>query len=180
MKSTFVLVVWLSVSLSGVAAAQNLVAVRPLDSPASEALAHGLRGSSTFGELVAAVDATGVMVHVVTGDAMLFGTSGATRLVAVVGGWRYLRVMVSAHLSIEERAAMLAHELQHVLEIAQSAAMTQHAVRELYDAIGRPVTGGRDAFETAEAIDTGQRVWRELRSAGREARRSARLTTHQQ
>ena len=177
MKSTGVLVVWLSVWLSAVAAAQGISAVRPVDLPASEALAHGQRGSPTLGDLVAEIDATGVMVHVVTGDAMLFGTRGVTRLVAVVGGWRYLRVMLSTHLSLDERAAMLAHELQHVLEIAQSAAMTQHAVRELYDAIGRPVTGGRDAFETAEAIDTGQRVWRELRSSGRATRRAARLVT---
>ena len=176
MKSTCVLVVWLSVSLSAVAAAQGISAVRPVDLPAAEALAYGQRGSQTLCDLVADVDASGVIVHVVTGDAMLFGTSGATKLAAVAGKWRYLRVMVGTHLSLDERASMLAHELQHVLEIARSEAATQHAVRELYDAIGRPVPGGRDAFETVEAADTGLRVWRELRSAGRQTRRAARLS----
>jgi hypothetical protein len=62
-----------------------------------------------------------------------------------------------------------------VLEIAQSSAWTQKDVRALYDDIGRPVPGMRDAFETLEASDAGLRVLRELRSAGKLARRQAAL-----
>ena len=70
---------------------------------------------------------------------------------------------------------MLGHELQHVLEIARSSALTQKEVRALYDDIGRPVAGVHDVFETVEASDAGLRVLRELRSAGRLARRQAAL-----
>jgi hypothetical protein len=92
-----------------------------------------------------------------------------------VGGWRYVRVVLRSHLSLEERASVLGHELQHVLEIAQSSAWTQKDVRALYDEIGRPVPGVHDAFETVEASDAGLRVLRELRTAGKLARRQAAL-----
>jgi len=155
----------------GLAAAQETGAVRTMDPPAAEALDYGLRGSQAFRDLVAEVDGSGVIVHVVTGDTVLFGTAGTTRLAGVVGGWRYLRVVLRTHLAMDERASVLAHELHHVLEIARSSAVTQHAVRVLYGDIGRPVPGMHNAFETADASDAGMRVWRELRSAGREAGR---------
>lgn len=175
MKSTCVFVVWLSLYLSSNVAAQNLGAVRALDEPCVEALGYGHDGSEAFRELVADIDASGVIVHVAIGDTVYFGPAGTTRLAGVVGGWRYLRVVLRSHLSLEERASVLAHELQHVLEIAQSSAWTQQEVRALYDDIGRPVPGMRDAFETTEASNAGLRVLRELRSAGRLARRQAAL-----
>ena len=173
MKSTCVFVVWLSLYLSSNVAAQNLGAVRALDEPCVEALGYGHDSSEAFRELVADIDASGVIVHVAIGDTVYFGTAGTTRLAGVVGGWRYLRVVLRSHLSLEERASVLAHELQHVLEIAQSSAWTQQEVRALYDDIGRPVPGMRDAFETTEASNAGLRVLRELRSAGKLARRQA-------
>lgn len=171
MKSTCVIVAWLSLSLPAPAGAQEMGAVRTLDPSAAEALACGQRHSQMFRDLVAEIDATSVIVHVVTGDIALFGTAGTTRLAGVVGGWRYLRVVLRTHLPLAERASVLAHELHHVLEIARSWAVTQRDVRALYDDIGRPVPGGHDAFETADALEVGMRVWRDVRSAGRQARR---------
>ena len=175
MKSTCVFVVWLSLYLPAGVAAQNMGAVRTLDSPCAEALDYGHEGSEAFRDLVAEIDAFRVVVHVTTGDTVYFGTAGTTRLAGVVGGWRYLRVVLRSHLTLEERASVLGHELQHVLEIAQSSASTQKDVRALYDDIGRPVPGIHDAFETAEASNAGLRVLRELRSTGKLARRQAAL-----
>jgi hypothetical protein len=172
-KSTCVFVVWLSVYLSANVAAQNLSAVRALDEPSVEALAYGHDGSEAFRELVADIDALGVIVHVAIGDTVYFGTAGTTRLAGVFGGWRYLRVVLRSHLSLEQRASVLGHELQHVLEIARSSALTQQDVRALYDDIGQPVAGAFDAFETTEASEAGVRVMRELRSASKVARRQA-------
>ena len=81
--------------------------------------------------------------------------------------------------ALEERASVLGHQLQHVLEIAQSSAWTQKDVRALYDDIGRPVPGVHDAFETVEASNAGLRVLRDLRSAGTPARRQAALALRQ-
>ncbi len=175
MKSTCMFVVWLSLCLPVAAAAQNISAVRALDPPCAEALHYGREGSEAFRDLVAEIDVFRVVVHVTTGDTVHFGTAGTTRLAGVVGGWRYLRVVLRTHLTLEERASVLGHELQHVLEIAQSSASTQKDVRTLYDAIGRPVPGIHDAFETAEASHAGLRVLRELRSTGKLARRQGAL-----
>jgi len=174
-KSTCVFVVWLSLSLPAPVAAQNMGAVRALDPPCAEALDYGHDGSEAFRDLVAEIDTFRVIVHVTTGDTVFFGMAGTTRLAGVVGGWRYLRVVLRSHLSLEERASVLGHELQHVREIAQSSASTQQEVRALYDDIGRSVAGVHDAFETVEASDAGLRVLRELRSAGKLARRQAAL-----
>ena len=175
MKSTCVFAVWLSLSLPAALWAQNLGAVRALDPPCEEALGFGHDGSEAFRDLVAEIDAFRVIVHVTTGDTVFFGTAGTTRLAGVVGGWRYLRVVLRSHLPLEERASVLGHELRHVLEIAQSSASTQNDVRALYDDIGRPVAGVHDAFETVEASEAGLRVLRQLRSTGKVARRQAAL-----
>ena len=177
MKSTCVLVVWLLLSLPSSAQAQHMGAVRALDAPCVEALGYGHDGSEAFRELVAEIDASGVIVHVTIGDTVYFGTAGTTRLAGVVGGWRYLRVVLRSHLSLEERASVLGHELRHVLEIAQSSAFTQKDVRALFDDIGHPVPGAIDAFETVEASDAGLRVLRDLRSASKLARRQAGLAS---
>lgn len=173
MKSTCVFVVWLSLCLPAAVAAQTMSAVRALDPPCAEALDYGRDGSEAFRDLVAEIDVLRVIVHVTTGDTVYFGTAGTTQLSSVVGGWRYLRVVLRTHLTLEQRASVLGHELQHVLEIAQSSASTQKDVRALYNEIGHPVPGAYDAFETTEASEAGVRVLRELRSASKVARREA-------
>ena len=171
MKSTYVLVVWRSLLLPVAAAGQELAPppgpVRAMDETSAEALEYGTQGSPAFRALLAGLDCAGVIVHVITGDTRVFGTSGTTQLVGAVGKWRHLRVLLRKRMDADERASVLAHELRHVLEIARSPAATQEAVRALYDHTGRPVPGTTDAFETTAASDAGMRVWRELRSSGR-------------
>ena len=145
--------------------------MRPMDAEAAEAFAFGQARSAAFRDLVAGLDTSNVITHVVTGETWFFATSGTTRLVGAGGARRYVRVVLRPHMPVEERAAVLAHELQHVREIAQSKAATQAAMLRLFDAIGRPVHGANNAFETADASDAGMRVWRELKVSARDARR---------
>lgn len=175
MKSTFVLVVWLSVFLPVAVAAQGPRAVRAMDDASVEAFVCGQRDSAAFRDLVDDIDASGVIVHVATGDTVIFATAGSTRLVGAAGGQRYLRVTLRPGLPLDQRAAVLAHELQHVREIAHSAVTSQDGVRAVFDQIGRAVAGAHDAFETDAASAAGMRVWRELRTS----RRSTRLTSQQ-
>ncbi len=175
MKSTCVPVVWLLVFLPAAGIAQEPSAVRAMDDASVEAFACGQRDSAAFRELVDDIDASGVIVHVATGDTVIFATAGSTRLVGAAGGQRYLRVTLRPGLPLEQRAAVLAHELQHVREIAHAAVTSQEAVRAVFGQIGRPVPGAYNAFETDAAADAGRRVWRELRTS----RRSARLTSQQ-
>ena len=173
------LAVLLSLFVPVKTSAQGDEAVRAIDRMSADAIRHGRTGSQAFRTLLEDIAASAVIVHVLTGDTALFGTDGTTRLAGVRAGWRYLRVVLRPQLSADERAAVLAHELQHVREIAQYSATTQ-AVRNLYDEIGRPVPGTHNAFETAEASDAGLKVWRELRAFERQARREAALHERQQ
>ncbi len=175
MKSTCVLVAALVVGAAVAVAAQPLRAVRPLDDASSEALASGQRHSAAFRALVEDVEATGVIVHVATGDLERFGAAGTTRLVGVAEGQRYLRVMLRPRLALAERASVLAHELQHVREIAQAGATTQDGVRRVFARVGHPVAGVINTFETDAVVDAGLRVWRELYTALRVARRTSEL-----
>jgi hypothetical protein len=162
MKATCALVLFVSLQAAP-AAAQALGSVRAMDPDADAALAFGRESSMSFRRLADAFDDERVVVHVVCGETRVFGTTGATRLASTVGAWRYVRIVIDPRLRIEERTAVLGHELQHAREIVEAGVTTQDAVRVLYERIGRPVPGYHDAYETSAAADAGNRVWRELR-----------------
>lgn len=164
MKATCVLVLFVSLQAASTAA-QSLGSVRAMDPGAEAALAFGRESSPSFRTLTEAFDADHVVVHVTCGDTRVFGTTGATRLASAVGAWRYVRIVIDPRLRLDERTAVLGHELQHAREIADAGVATQADVRGLYERIGRLVPGYHDAYETAAAADAGSRVWRELRSA---------------
>lgn len=188
MKTTFVFVVLLLVSARVPLLARPVSvdpsppppAVRLLDAAAAEAYALGDQASSTFRALVRALDAHRVVVHVVTGRPRIFGAVGATRLVGTAGARLYLRVDLDARGRLDERAAVLAHEFRHVLEIAEAAASTQDAMRRLYERIGRHAGGTLYAYETAAAEADGVRVLREIRAfTAVQTLRTARADTPQ-
>lgn len=176
MKATCVLVLVVCANLVVVRAAAP-GAIRAMDPAAAEAYDHGLAISPTFRALAAEFDRTRVVVHVVTGDIRIFGARGTTRLASAIGEWRYVRIVLDPRLPVPERTAVLAHELQHAREIAVADVSTQSEVRQLYERIGRSVSGTLNAFETADAAAAGVRVWQELRAAGsaRQVRATAPL-----
>lgn len=172
MKATFVSVVLLLVSTAAAPAALLAAddpeeapspAVRLLDGAVGEAFTHGAAASASFRALVDAIEAYPVVVHVVTGRPPIFGAVGATRLVGVASGWMYLRVELDARVRLDERAAVLAHELRHVVEIVDAAAVGTDDLRRLYERIGRHA-GALYAYETDEAVAEGVRVLREIRA----------------
>lgn len=173
MKATCALVLLVSLAVADLAAQE---AVRPMDPAARQACDYGRETSPSFRALLSAFDPQHVVVHVVSEEIPLFGTAGTTRLVGAVGHWRYVRITVDPDLPLDQRTAVVAHELQHAREIADAAAVTQNQVRRLYERIGRPVNGSFDTFETREAVTAGTRVWRELQTAV--ARTRARELTH--
>lgn len=174
MKATCVLVLFVTFAVPDLRA-EPQDAVRAMDAPAVAACDHGRNVSASFRALVDGFDPEHVVVHVVSGDTRVFGTAGATRLAGRAGAWRYLRITLDPDLPLDERTAVLGHELQHAREIVAAAAATQGEVLKLYERIGRPVPGARNTFETLDAVSAGTRVWRELRSAP--ARRTATART---
>jgi hypothetical protein len=136
--------------------------VRPLDRWADETVDRGLTRSALVRELVEVLEQSDLIVHVQTITTLPAGIAGQTRLTGDAGVSRYVRVQLDRHLSPDERASVLAHELHHAVEIARSAARDDDGVRELYERIGQ-TAGSRRVFETSAAREAGMRAWYELR-----------------
>jgi hypothetical protein len=140
--------------------------VRPLDPWASETMARGLDRSALVRDLVAVLETSDTIVHIETTTTMPENIGGMTRLIVGAGDerHRYVRVSLYRDLLPNERAATLAHELQHACEIAESTARTSEGVLALFHRIGRRVGGAKGYFETTEAQRAGARAWIELRT----------------
>ena len=173
MKTSCVLGVSM-VMVAVTAAAQPLPRVRALDLVATIALERGREESPRFRALVAELEDSDVIVHVVASPTLPAGVIGTMRFVARPGETRYVRIDLAALAGPDLRVATLAHELQHACEIARSTAGSHGDVRDLYRVIGRAVPGVRDAFETDSAQRAGWDVWGELRGL----KRAARTTDH--
>jgi len=153
------------------AAAEENPHVRTLDPSVARAYEAGYRDSPTFRALVAALQDSEVIVHVVSNIALPSGVSGTTRLVGSIGGSRYLRIDLASSLTYRARVAVLGHELQHACEIARSGAASSRAVDALFRSIGKASPVAPDGFETLEAETAGRLVLAEL-FAGRSRART--------
>jgi hypothetical protein len=109
-------------------------------------------------------------VHIQSTRELSAGLGGQTQFVVSRSGYRYLRITLAAQLPRDLRVAILAHELQHAREVAESDAYDIKDVERLFDA-----TGQRDGhrFETRAAISVERAVCLELR-AGAPAGTSAK------
>ena len=116
--------------------------------------------SGTMRGLVARLNCTDAIVYVEITNLPLVPTA-RTKLVATVTGARFIRISINSGWGERDRAALLAHELQHALEIAeQTDVRDDDGVRRLYAKIGR--SSGRDSFETDAARDVEWTVRTEL------------------
>jgi len=143
--------------------AGSLTTPRPLDAWAGESLERGLTRSALVRELVEALEASNVVVHIETSTPMPFGIGGFTKFVTSQHGYRYVRIILARDLSPYNRAAVLGHELQHACEIARSTADTEAAVRQLFERLGHTNSKQPDYFETRAALLAGRQVAIELR-----------------
>jgi hypothetical protein len=131
--------------------------VRATDARLQSFLAEGLNRSRTFASLVTALNRTDVIVYVESVMVLPKNTMGRLTI-------RYLRVQIRADLSRREAIALIGHELQHALEIADATEVRDStALIGLYERIGH-ASNGDHAYDTEAAQDTGRIVRRELNS----------------
>lgn len=143
----------------------NADAVRLLDSHADEVFRQGVTRSPSFRALVDRLAASDVVVYIRYED-LPRRLAGRLRFMGSAGGRRYVVVSVSWHGSGHGQVAALAHELQHAVEVAETPGIVdQRSLRQAYTEIGYATdyVSGRVWFESAAAIDAGDRVLRELR-----------------
>jgi hypothetical protein len=84
-----------------------------------------------------------------------------TRLVVSTGPVRFLRIDINARVAPGDRVPLLAHELQHAVELAEAPDVRDDdGLRRLYRRIGS--THAPDLFETTAAQRVERQVRREL------------------
>jgi hypothetical protein len=137
--------------------------IRSTDRRLRSLLEEGLRTSPTLRALVARLHASDVVVYLQCDGPG--APDGRLTFLSAVGGYRYVVVRMS-RFSRMQQIAMMAHELQHAVEIAETPAIVdgESLVRE-YKRIGyvntlSPLPGV--AFDTQAAVRAGERVMKEL------------------
>lgn len=129
----------------------------------------GLRSSSTFRALLSRLDESDVVVYLQPDVNAAFGLGGRLTFLSMVKGIRYVVVRVARLHSPIQQVAMIAHELQHAVEVAECPEIVDASslFRE-YMRIGyvNGSTGSGVAFDTRAAMEAGARVTDELRESG--------------
>ena len=136
--------------------------VRTTDMLVKRLMEEGLRRSVTFGDLVAAVNATDVIVYIERVEKLPPTVAGQLMILPMPKAQRYLRIQVLDRLSPFDTIALIGHELRHALEVAAAPDVRdQTGLTQLYRRIG--TAGGKGhSFDTLAAQNTGRRVRREL------------------
>ena len=135
--------------------AQRSPRIRVLDPILKELFDHGVGQSPTFRGLIEKVEATPILVFVEADIRMPARIGARLSFVTSVNGLRYVRVHVDCTLSSRRQVALLAHELQHALEIGERADILDvEDMESLYEDIGFESldNGSHKSFETEAAI----------------------------
>ena len=140
--------------------AEPLVHVRPASPAARLLIDESARHSPTVRELIDQIDRSDVIVYVqMTASNQV--ASAATTFVTSTVGQRYLRILIHAGTPVWNRSQLLAHELQHVIEIASQPEVTSNdGIRGLYERIGH--ASGKDKYETGAARQIEAKVRAEI------------------
>ena len=153
----------LSIAAESIPESPRRPPIRSTDRRLRSLLEEGLRLSPTLRTLVARLRTSDVVVYLqCDGPA---GPDGRLTFLSSVGGYRYVVVRM-ARFPRMQQIAMMAHELQHVVEIAETPAIVdgQSLVRE-YRRIGyenpRSQLPGV-SFDTQAAVKAGEQVLKEL------------------
>lgn len=125
-----------------------------------EVMQAAIERSPVFRSLIDAIDASGRTVYVDEGPC---ARTEARSCVQPLPGSVSLRVLVDPRSGLVAVARQLAHEFQHVVEIAAAPdAIDPPTIRHLYERIGFQSCEG--CYETRQALDVEARVSREVSS----------------
>ncbi len=139
--------------------------IRPTGPRAAYTLGRGLELCPTIRALAAALEDSDVIVYI----AVRPRTSGPAASIAFLGASsvsRFLRVTLRTDLSTPQMISLMGHELQHALEVAGATGIRD---RKSFDAHYRCTgldTPDPKKFDTREAMRVGDRVRKELATAG--------------
>jgi hypothetical protein len=142
-------------------AANPYAHVRAMQRDAADLIAQGMAQSPTFRGLVNQIERSDVIVYVDLRPDMRESIGGSLRFLAKSATHRFLRVQVSRADAPLWRVALLGHELQHAVEVAEAGDIASpDDMRALYHRIGVPT--GPDAYDSLAAREAGFTVRDEL------------------
>jgi hypothetical protein len=139
--------------------------VRAEDPKLRALIARGAAESPTFREIVDRIDRLPGLVHVVASQCGALSALSACldHDVHTRGGYRFLRINILPGEAEHRQLPLLAHELQHALEIlSDSSATSLESVEKLYERIGTRQPGVGN-FETDAARRVQDTVYQEIR-----------------
>lgn len=139
--------------------------LRSVDPAIRATIDEGCRRSPTFATLVDYLERSSLVVYVEQVRTLRDGMQGA--LLHGGAGPQYLRVLLKRGMSLNRRVVVLAHELQHAVEVVE-AGIAADAVEmdALFRQIGdeRSPGGQRQRYETAAAVRVADTVAVDLRA----------------
>ena len=135
--------------------------VRTSDESVRRLLRRGFRDSSTFASLVRRLQRSDVIVYIEDLPRLPASLEGRMMMLPRVHAHRYVRIQITLRGSAADAIAILGHELQHAVEVADAAEVDNaDGLARLYQRIG--IRSGRHLYDTAAAQDKGRTVRREL------------------
>lgn len=147
------------------AGAESFGRIRSESELLTKAFTTAYQRSPTFRSIVERIEASDVIVHLTCGHFKSVRIAGQTQFVVAGPAARYLRVQILCEQQPPSLVAIVAHELQHVLEIASTPSVVDdRSFARLFTSIGfsNCLSRQSDQFETPAAVAAGERVRAEL------------------
>jgi hypothetical protein len=138
--------------------------LRAMQPPTERLIERGLAESATFRRLVHELQQSNVIVYVEIRPDLRTHVGGSLRFLAKSATDRFLRISLNATNSEAMLVALLGHELQHAVEVANAPDIVdEKSFRDFYRANG--LRTGRDSFDSLAAQQAGWVVREEMRSS---------------
>ena len=149
--------------VSGESIANPYAHVRAMQKEGAALLAEGMAHSPSFRRLVDRIEQSHVIVYIDVRPDMRPGVGGSLRFLAESATDRFLRIQLNRTVARLWQVALLGHELQHAVEVADAPGIhSAEDLRALYRAIG--VRTGADSYDSIAARQAGFTVRDELTS----------------
>jgi hypothetical protein len=150
--------------VSGESVANPRAHVRAMQKEGAALLADGIAHSPSFRRLVNRIEQSDVIVYIDVRPDMRPGVGGSLRFLAESATDRFLRIQLNRTVARLWQVALLGHELQHAVEVAEAPGIHSAAdLRALYREIG--VRTGADSYDSIAARQAGFTIRAEVAKA---------------
>jgi len=136
--------------------------VRATDPRAQEWIRAGAAASPTFRALLSRLGESDLIVHVEIVDRIAGGAVGQMYFLSATGGVRYVRIEVVAGPHAARMVALVGHELQHAVEVADAPRVRDSKTLEMFYRGMFENAPGSARYDSVAARVTEDRVKSEL------------------